>query len=142
MLYRPGVWTELGLLLMVPLWALGCGAATSTPEPETPSPSQIIEESGTKMAALQSASFTLESEGETSARFFGVELNLMEGQVDMPDKFKVRVEATTTFPRTFIELNVVGVGDSIVISDIIKKDTWISVPLESHPSSSPTWDTP
>ena len=122
MLYPQGVWRVLGLLLIVPLWILACGTdATATPEPATPSPGQIIEQSGVKMAALQSASFTLESDGKTSAKFFGVELNFMEGQVDMPERFKVRVEATTTFPRTFIELNVVGVGDRIFISDPIKK---------------------
>ena len=127
----------LGLLALALLWTLSCSPTpTSTLDTEptpTPSPRQIIEKSGVMMAALKTAEFTLEVEGGTSALFFGVDLRLMEGQVDMPDRFKISVEAVLTFPRTFIEINLVGVGDKVFISDFIRKDKWVPVQAEDIP---------
>ena len=124
-------------LFMVLLITLSCASApAATPKTDptpTPLPRQVIEGSAARMMALKTARFNLEQEGKLGALFLGVELQLIEGQVDMPDSFELRVEATATFIRSFIEINLVGVGDQAFISDFIDKNKWIPVPAEQLP---------
>ena len=87
-----------GLLSIALFWSLSCSAAsTPTPEPEptpaaptqeptpTPSPREVIERASNRMMTLNTARFSLVHDGEGSVELFpGVELQQLEGQVDMP----------------------------------------------------------
>ena len=83
------------------------------------------------MILLDTASFRLEDEGETSARFFGLKFESMEGQVRMPDSFKIQVEATSFLG--FIKIEIVAVGDQAFISDFINKEKWVPVSVDALP---------
>jgi len=128
----------LGLIFLALFWTLSCGsapAATPIPEPTpTPSPHQIIEKSGGRMLALDTARFTLEHEGDSSTQLFpGVTLQRVEGQVDMPNRFRIRAEAMSAFPRSFIEVNIVVVEDQAFMTDFINREKWNQVPVENLP---------
>lgn len=125
------------LLATVLLATLACGSSP-TPTPEavptpTPTPQEVLERSAARMVALNTAHFTLDVEGDTSALFFGSEPKLLEGVVDMPDSFELRVEAVFALLRSFVEINMVGVGDRILIADLINEDKWVPVPAEDLP---------
>ena len=135
------------LLLSALLWTLSCSSAsTATPVTEptpTPSPRQVIEKSGARMLALDTIRFTLEHVGGGDVELFpGVEWQRMEGQVDMPDRLKVRVEATSTFPRSFIDISIVAIGDQAFIRDFINKEKWHQVSVDTLPLTLPTWAYP
>ncbi len=86
------------------------------------------------MIALETAAFSLEHEEEGSAQLFpGVELLSVKGQVNMPDRFKVNVEAVLAFPRTFLKIDIVVVEDQARMTDFINREKWIEVPVESLP---------
>ncbi len=129
-------WKGPGLLLMASLlWTLACGStptATNVPDPSpTPTPLEVMEESSSKMIRLNTASFHLEDQGETSARFFGLKFESLDGQVRMPDSFKVQVEATSFLG--FIKIEIVAVGDQAVISDFINKEKWNPIAVDDLP---------
>ena len=136
-----------GLLSVALLWSLSCGAAsTPTPEPEpatvaptreptpTPSPRDVIERASARMMDLDTARFSLVHEGEGSVQLFpGIELQQLEGQVDMPDRFRLSAEAMSTLFRSFIRIDVVVEGDRAFIRDFIDEDKWNPTPAESLP---------
>ena len=80
---------------------------------------------------LDTASFRLEDEGETSARFFGLKFESMEGQMRMPDSFKARIEATSFLG--FINIDMVAVGDQAFISDFINREKWNPISVDALP---------
>ena len=126
------------LLFVSLIWMASCGSSsetvpTSDPAP-TLSPQQVIERAGTRMLALGTARFVLEHEADSSSQLFpGVQVNLVTGEVDMPDKFKVQIEAVSSFPRSFFRVDVVVVGDKAFMTDFIDSGKWNLWPVESLP---------
>ena len=119
------------------LFTISCGAAppaTPVSEPtQTPTPRQAIERSNARMLLLDTAGFTLEHEGAGSSQLFpGVQLSLVEGQVNMPDRFSLRVEAISSLPRTFLEIDLV-VEDRAYHTDFVSRDRWIPMAMDSLP---------
>lgn len=136
------VWIGYCLLFVSLIWMASCGSSpetvpTSDPSPTpapTLSPQQVIERAGARMLALGTARFVLEHEGDNSSQLFpGVQVNLVTGEVDMPDKFKVQIEAVSSFPRSFFRVDVVGVGNKAFMTDFIDNDKWNHWPIESLP---------
>ena len=137
----------IGLLATTLLGILSCTAfptAMSVPDPSPAlSPRQVLEKSSAAMIGLDTASFTVEHEAEGSSELFpGVDLMRVEGQVDMPDRFKLTAEAQSRFPRSFLEVDVVVVGASgelgwqgatAYITDFINRDKWTKVPPRTMP---------
>ena len=115
----------------------GTGEPTPTPIPTptpTPTPLQILQKSSSKMLSLDTASFTLSHEGEGSSQLFpGVQVQSVEGQVDMPDRFIVKIGAVSTFPRSFIEINIVAVGEEAYMTDFINRERLIPIPVGDLP---------
>ena len=131
------------LLVAALMWMVSCTSASTVPPTHestpTPSPKQVIQKSSARMMALSTANFTLEHEGEGTTELFPspkVDFRRVTGQVDMPDKFAIKVEGTIAFSeesRGFIEINVVAVGEQAFMSDIINKERWNSIDLEILP---------
>ena len=127
-----------GLLFASLIWMASCGSSSDTgptPDPApTLSPPQVIERAGARMLALDTARFALEHEGDSSSQLFpGVQVNRVTGEVDMPNKFKVQIEAVSAFPRSFFRVDVVVVGDKALMTDFINSDKWNLWPIESLP---------
>lgn len=126
--------------LALPLWMLSCGSsAQATPVPisspmPTPSPREVLQQSSERMLSLDTAHFVLEHEaGGSSVLFPGVDILRIEGRVDMPDRFSIEVEAMSTFPRSFIPINLVAVVGQARMTDFLNTDKWNNVPLDSLP---------
>ena len=57
----------------------------------------------------------------------------VKGQVDMPDKFRINVEAVSSLPRSFVEVDIVAVRDQAYMTDIIHRDKWLLIELSALP---------
>ena len=85
------------------------------------------------MVALDTAGFTLTHEGESYTVLIPnprVVFTLVEGQVDMPSRYAIRLEGKVAFSEDlegFIELEVVSSGDQTFMTDLINKRKWNSV---------------
>ena len=129
----------LAPILWILAWAVACGSADTAPSGgpgSWPSPERLLQESAGRMRALTTAHFTLEHEGDPSAQlFFGSVLELMEGRVEMPDKFSLRVEGVTAppLPRTFIEISMVSDRGLVFMTNPINRDMWFQVTQGSLP---------
>ena len=126
----------IGVLALLSVLLLGaCTSSTSaTPTVEaTPSPSalQILQRASEKMTALKSAHFTMADEGETSAKFFGMTFQSMEGEIRLPDSFSVSVEAVTSLG--FFKVNIVAAQGQAFMGDIFVKDDWNPIPFADLP---------
>ena len=107
-------------------------AATPTLEPTSSlSALQILQRASEKMTALKSAHFIMTDEGETSAKFFGMTFQSMEGQIRLPDSFSVSVEAVTSLG--FFKVNIVAAQGQAFMGDIFVKDEWNPIPFDDLP---------
>jgi len=118
--------------------ATGCSpAATFTPTP-TPlplvDPAEVLQHAVAQVLALKSVAFTLEHQIGTSTLFPGLEMSKASGVVDIPEKFSLKVEAELEFPRSYVEINIVTIGDQAYMTDFLTSQ-WREVPLDALPVS-------
>jgi hypothetical protein len=104
-----------------------------TPQP-TVDPLTLLRRSVSRVLALESAAFTLEHQKGTTTLFPGLEMRKVSGVVDIPDKFRLTVEAESTSPRSFVEIQIAVVGDRAYMTNFITQQ-WRQVPLEALPFS-------
>ncbi len=112
------------LVLAVALIAAACGgeeatepAATPTPTPVPITADEVLEQTRSVMAALQSFRFRLTHRSGATLLPGGFTINEAEGVVDSPDS--LRLSADTVFGGGFIKINAVVIG----------KNTWMTNPL-------------
>ena len=110
-----------------------CGSATLTP-PALPKvdPREMLREAVTKLLQLESAAFTLEHEKGSTTLFPGLEMTKASGVVDIPDRFRLTVEAESAFPRSFIKIDVVTIEETAYMTDIISGN-WRQIGVEVLP---------
>lgn len=85
-----------------------------------------------ELLALESASFNLEHLEGTSELFPGVLMSRAYGEVLIPDRFRVTVEAESQFPRSYIEISIITIEDTSYMTGIFG-GRWGEVPTESLP---------
>ena len=124
-----------GVLLLA--LAAGCGGgATPPPTGDTGQdidPRAALRRAVTAVLELESAGFTLEHLKGSTALIPGfLEMQKISGVVDLPDKFRLRVEAETVFPRAFIEIRIVLIEDQAFMTDP-GTGRWNEVAPESLP---------
>ncbi len=110
-----------------------CGSATPTP-PALPQvdPREMLREAVTRLLQLESVAFTLEHENGSTTLFPGLEMTKASGVVDIPDRFKLTVEAESAFPRSFIKIDVVTIEDTAYMTDIISGN-WRQIGVDVLP---------
>ena len=101
---------------------IGCGAeATATPEQpasKTIDSKLVLRQAVAELLRLESAGFTLEHLQGTTALIPGfLEMKKVSGVVDIPDRFKLQVQAESLFPRAFVEIKIVVIKDQAYITD-------------------------
>ncbi len=125
----------MGALLLIGV--VGCGTA-STPAAIGPSGLEFdvrsaLREAVTEVLQLESAAFTLEHLKGTTALIPGfLVMTRVSGEVDIPDRFRLKVEAEMLTPRSFVEIGVITIGDQAYMTDPITKE-WRQVEPSALP---------
>ena len=102
--------------------ATGCGSGVTAspakpPEQET-DPKVALRQAVFEILRLESAAFTLEHLRGTTALIPGfLEMNKVSGVVDIPDRFRLKVQAESLFPPAFVEINIVVIEDRAFMTD-------------------------
>ena len=109
-----------GVLLLA--LAIGCGSgATATPGKSTSlgiDSKAVLRQAVAELLHLESAAFTLEHLQGTTALIPGfLEMKRVSGVVDIPDRFRLKVQAESLAPRAFVEIKIVVIGDQAYMSD-------------------------
>ena len=107
----------LALLLVLSVTAAtGCEA---TPEPPAstptttapPDPAGIVDASATRMSDIAFATFDLYHDvGSSYLSNLGLYLDAVTGEIAMPDKYSLRMEATTGDKNVFVGVEIIGVA--------------------------------
>ncbi len=95
---------------------------------------EILRQSVSRLLVLDSVAFTLEQQKGTTTIFPGLEMSKASGLVDIPDKVRISVEAELAFPRSFVEIRIVTIGDQAYITDFLSGE-WRQVSPEVLPVS-------
>jgi len=85
-----------------------------------------------ELLALESASFTLEHLKGTTVLVPGVLMTKAFGEVEIPDRFRVTVEAESEFPKSYIQISIITIKDTAYMTSIISGE-WIEVSADSLP---------
>lgn len=91
-----------------------------------------IEQAVDQLLALESASFNLEHLEGATELFPGVLMTRAFGEVLIPDRFRVTVEAESRFPKSYIEISIITIDDTSYMTGIISR-RWSEVPTDSLP---------
>ena len=99
----------------------GCGTnlATETPEDGVEvDPGPVLEQAVTQLLALESASFSLNHLKGSTALVPGVSMTKVSGEISIPDRFSVTVEAQSEFPKSYLEISIVRIEDTAYMTSI------------------------
>ena len=111
-------------------------APTSTPTvAPTPNPdtalNDLLSSAGAKLAAISTVKFQMIDELESGAKFFGMTLKSVEGEVRSPDRFRM-VVAVETPNFGFVEIEMLAVGEQAYMK-FSEDAPWAPLPLDQVP---------
>ena len=116
-----------GLLLAL---SLGCGA-TPTPSPTPPvDPQAVLLQSAERVSALDSGAFVLEHRTGATVLLPGVEMTRVYGEVEIPGRFRMTVEAEAG--GVYAEIQIAQLGEQTYMTNFITGQ-WQAVPREALP---------
>ena len=93
-----------------------------------PAMSQAVEQ----LLALESASFSLDHLEGSTMLVPGVLMTKVYGEVSIPDRFSVTVEAESEFPKSYIEISIITIEDTAYMTDILS-GRWNQISPDSLP---------
>lgn len=106
---------------------------TPTPTPEPPLDARaVLERAANRIIDLDTATFVLDHRKGRTTLFPGIEMTRASGIVDIPDKYRLVVEARSTTPQAFVEITVVSVGGEVRMTDFFT-GRWLVVPQSVLP---------
>lgn len=111
----------------------GESTPTVTPPTAMPTPtlSDVLTSAGERMAAMQSAKFSMVDEKESGAKFFETTFKSLEAEVKTPDSFRMLVDVISP-AFGFIEIEMMAVGEQALMK-FSKDAPWAPLPLEGVP---------
>ena len=122
-----------GLLVLGLLVACGSDNATEPPSDVAAIDVEIaMPQAVDRLLALESAEFSLEHLEGATQLFPGVLMNKAYGEVLIPDRFSVTVEAESQFPRSYIEISIITIEDTSYMTGIFT-GKWTEVATDSLP---------
>ena len=71
-----------------------------------------------QLLALKSAGFILEHLEGSTVLVPGVLMTKVSGEVSIPDRFRVTVEAESEFPKSYLEISIITIDDAAYMTDI------------------------
>ena len=114
-----GKFLTVALLMVGLLAACGTDLATETPEDEVEvDPGPVLEQAVTQLLALESASFSLTHLKGSTALVPGVSMTMVSGEISIPDRFSVTVEARSEFPKSYLEISIVTIENTAYMTNI------------------------
>ena len=81
-------------------------------------PRPAIRQAVEQLLALKSASFSLEHLEGSTVLVPGVLMTKVSGVVSIPDRFSVTVEAESQFPKSYIEISIITIGETAYMTGI------------------------
>ena len=85
-----------------------------------------------QLLALKSAAFSLEHLEGSTELVPGVLMTKVSGEVSIPDRFKVTVEAESEFPKSYLEISIITIDDTAYMTDIFT-GRWNKISTASLP---------
>ena len=114
-----GKFLTVALLTVGLLAACGTDLATEIPEDEVEvDPGPVLEQAVTQLLALESASFSLTHLKGSTALVPGVSMTMVSGEISIPDRFSVTVEARSEFPKSYLEISIVTIENTAYMTNI------------------------
>ena len=101
-----------------------------TPNPDT-SLNDLLSSAAGKLAAISTVKFQMVDEFESGAKFFGMTLKSVEGEVRSPDRFRM-VVAVETPNFGFVEIEMLAVGEQAYMK-FSEDAPWAPLPLDQVP---------
>ena len=125
--------------LLAGLLAVGLMPACNSDKATEP-PSEVagidaqwaMEQAVDQLLALESATFNLEHLEGATELFPGVLMSKAYGEVLIPDRFKVTVEAESQVPKSYIEISIITIEDTSYMTGIFSGH-WNEVATDSLP---------
>jgi len=122
----------VAILVLGVLAACGMDGPTRSPEALDIDPGPALQQAVEQLLALESASFVLDHLEGSTILVPGVLMTKVSGEVSIPDRFSVTVEAESEFPKSYIEISIVTIEDMAYMTDIFS-DGWNQIPVDSLP---------
>ena len=114
-----GKFLTVALLTVGLLAACGTDLATETPKDEVEvDPGPVLEQAVTQLLALESASFRLNHLKGSTALVPGVSMTMVSGEISIPGRFSVTVEARSEFPKSYLEISIVTIENTAYMTNI------------------------
>ena len=114
---------------------VACGGDKASPSrdgaPEI-DPGPAMRQAVEQLLALKSAAFNLEHESGTTALFPGVLMTKASGEVSIPGRFSITIEAESQFPKSYIEISIITIDDTSYMTGIFS-GRWNEIPTGSLP---------
>ena len=110
-----------GLLLIAVVLSCGNGVNNTPTTPPKPDidVKDALRQAVVELLKLESVAFSLEHRTGTTILSPGLEMSKASGIVDIPDRFRITVEAEAAFPRSFVEISIVTIEDQAYMTDVI-----------------------
>ena len=101
------------------LVACGTDFTTRTQEDQVEiDPGLVLKQAMTQLLALESASFTLDHLKGSTVLMPGVSMTKVSGEVSIPDRFNVTVEAQSKSLKSYLEIGMVTIEDTAYMTGI------------------------
>jgi len=119
--------------MMVSVLLVACDSDGTTPAELSyidpgPAMSQVV----AQLLTLESASFTLDHLEGSTILVPGVLMTKVSGEVSIPGRFSVTVEAESEFPKSYIEISIITIDDTAYMTDILS-GRWNQISADSLP---------
>ncbi|MBC8280646.1 MAG: LppX_LprAFG lipoprotein [Chloroflexi bacterium] len=95
-------------------------------------PAPAMSQAVAQLLALESASFSLDHLKGSTVLVPGVLMTKVAGEVSIPDRFSVTVEAESKFPKSYIEISIITIEDTAYMTDILS-GRWNQISPDSLP---------
>ena len=122
-----------GLVFVGLLSACGSGTPTQPPGGAVAiDPEPAMRQAVGQLLALESAAFILEHLEGSTVLVPGVLMTKVSGEVSIPDRFHVTVEAESLFPKSYLEISIITIEDTAYMTDIFS-GRWNKVSADALP---------
>jgi len=118
-------------MVSVLLAACDSGEETQSEFPDIdPAPAMV--RAVAQLLDMESASFTLDHLKGSTVLVPGVLMTKVSGEVSIPDRFSVTVEAESESPKSYIEISIITIDDTAYMTDILS-GRWNQISADSLP---------